>query len=238
MSLLEVIGLTVRYGRVVAVDGVSFDVASGQVLTILGRNGAGKSSTLAAAIGTVKPKSGTVRWMDRDVTRLSADARTRLGMVMIPERRGVFPRLTVRENLTLGGFTLGQAARDEALDRVVTLFPVLDERLNSPAGQLSGGQQQMLALARSLMSSPSVLLLDEPSLGLAPKIVDEVYEQLASLRQAGLAIVLVEQHVTRALQFADRAIVLNLGKVVLDDDPKKLVDDPRLVGAYMGERLT
>ena len=238
MSLLEVSNLTVRYGRITAVDDVSFVVAGGQVLTILGRNGAGKSSLLAACVGTVKPKHGTVRWKGDDVTRLAADVRTRRGMVMIPEHRGVFPGLTVRENLTLGGFTLERADRDAALERATALFPVLGERLDSQARQLSGGQQQMLALGRSLMANPNLLLLDEPSLGLAPKVVDEVYEQLSRLRADGLAIVLVEQHVSRALQFADRAMVLNLGSVVLEDDPKKLIDDPRLIGAYMGERLT
>lgn len=238
MSFLEVVDLTVRYGRVTAVDNVSLDLERGQVLTILGRNGAGKSSLLAATIGTVKPKGGTVSWLGENVTRLSADARTRRGMVMIPERRGVFPGLTVRENLVLGGFALDATRRDAALDRVLSLFPLLGERFESPAGQLSGGQQQMLALGRSLMSGPNVLLLDEPSLGLAPKVVDEVYDQLASLREEGLAIVLVEQQVTRALRFADRAIVLNLGSVVLDDDPEKLIEDPRLVSAYMGERPT
>lgn len=238
MSFLEVVDLTVRYGRVTAVDNVSLDLERGQVLTILGRNGAGKSSLLAATIGTVKPKGGTVSWLGENVTRLSADARTRRGMVMIPERRGVFPGLTVRENLVLGGFALDATRRDAALDRVLSLFPLLGERFESPAGQLSGGQQQMLALGRSLMSGPNVLLLDEPSLGLAPKVVDEVYDQLASLREEGLAIVLVEQQVTRALRFADRAIVLNLGTVVLDDDPEKLIEDPRLVSAYMGERPT
>lgn len=236
MSLLEVSHLTVRYGRITAIDDVSFRLEEGEVLTILGRNGAGKSSLLAAVVGVVRPAAGTVRWEGRDVTRLATDARVREGMVMIPEGRRVFPRLTVRENLVLGGFALEPSEREQAVQRVLDLFPVLAERARSPAGQLSGGQQQMLALGRALMGDPRLLLLDEPSLGLAPKVVDEVYRQLARLRDRGLTLVLVEQHVSRALRFAQRAIVLSMGEIVLEEDPAVLAEDPRLVGAYMGER--
>jgi branched-chain amino acid transport system ATP-binding protein len=236
MSLLEVSHLTVRYGRVTAVKDVSFGVAPGAVLAVLGRNGAGKSSLLAAIVGAVRPAEGRVLWEGRDVTRRPPDRKARDGVVMIPEGRRVFPRLTVRENLVLGGFGLDRDERERALHRVGDLFPVLRERAGALAGLLSGGQQQMLALARALMGSPRLLLLDEPSLGLAPKVIDEVYRQLGALRGQGITIVLVEQHVSRALEFADRALVLNLGEVVLEDDPAALVDDPRLVAAYMGER--
>jgi branched-chain amino acid transport system ATP-binding protein len=236
VSFFEVSHLTVRYGRVTAVRDVSFGVAPGAVLTVLGRNGAGKSSLLAAIVGAVRPTEGRVLWEGRDVTRTPPDRKARDGVVLIPEGRRVFPRLTVRENLVLGGFDLGRDERERALHRVGDLFPVLGERADSLAGLLSGGQQQMLALARALMGSPRLLLLDEPSLGLAPKVIDEVYRRLGSLREEGITIVLVEQHVPRALEFADRALVLNLGEVVLEDNAAALVDDPRLVAAYIGER--
>jgi branched-chain amino acid transport system ATP-binding protein len=236
MSQLEVSHLTVRYGRVNAVRDVSLSVAPGKVLAVLGRNGAGKSSLLSAIVGAVRPAEGRVHWEGRDVTRTPPDRKARDGIVMIPEGRRVFPRLTVRENLILGGFVLDHGERERALRRVGDLFPVLSERADALAGLLSGGQQQMLALARALMASPRLLLLDEPSLGLAPRIIDEVYRHLRALRDQGITIVLVEQHVSRALEFADWAVVLNLGEVVLEEDPAVLVDDPRLVGAYMGER--
>lgn len=236
MSYLEVKDLSVHYGRVTAVDSLSFALARGEVLTVLGRNGAGKSSLLSAIVGTVKPRAGSVTWEGRDITQVPADVSARRGMVMIPEGRGVFPQLTVRENLILGGFVLDKGDRESALDNVTELFPVLGSRLDSLAGTLSGGQQQILALGRALMSTPQLLLLDEPSLGLAPKVVDDVYSQLASLRDRGLTIILVEQHVSRALQFAQRAIVLNLGRLVLDENPQDLAGDPRLIRAYMGEQ--
>ena len=194
MSALAVSGLDVRYGRIGAIEGVSLSVESGSVVTVLGRNGAGKSSLLAAIAGLVKPKAGTVVLAGDDVTALSADARARRGLVLIPEGRGVFPKLTVRENLVLGGFSMETDQRTGSLDQVTELFPILAERIDAPAGQLSGGQQQMLALGRAMMSRPSVLLLDEPSLGLAPKVVDEVYEHLAALRTQGLTIVHLELH--------------------------------------------
>ncbi len=232
---LEVESLEVRYGRAPALAGVSFSVGRGAVLAVLGRNGAGKSSLLRAISGLVRPAAGKVWWDGREVTRVPADRKVRLGMVMIPEGRRVFPNLTVRENLLLGGFVLPGGEIEAALERVFGLFPLLGERSEAPAGQLSGGQQQVLAIGRALMIDPKVMLLDEPSLGLAPKVIEEVYEELTRLRAEGMTILLVEQHVSRALRFADRALVLNLGEVVLEEDPAILVDDPRLVGAYMGE---
>ncbi|MGH9053416.1 MAG: ABC transporter ATP-binding protein [Acidimicrobiia bacterium] len=236
MSYLSVEALSVRYGRVWALHQVSLEVERGSVVAVLGRNGAGKSSLLRAVAGLVRPAAGRVSWNGHDLTRLPADRRARLGMVMIPEGRRIFPGLTVRENLLLGGFGLGREEVEGALGRVLELFPFLAERSRSPAGQLSGGQQQILALGRVLMVDPQMLLLDEPSLGLAPKVVDDIYGQLRLLREAGKTILLVEQHVGRALGFADEALVLNLGRVVLRDRPERLSADPRLFGAYMGER--
>jgi len=235
MPYLSVEALSVRYGRVWALHQVSLEVERGSVVAVLGRNGAGKSTLLRAVAGLIRPAAGRVSWDGHDLSRLPADRRARLGMVMIPEGRRIFPGLTVRENLLLGGFGLNREEVEGALGRVLELFPFLGERSRSPAGQLSGGQQQILALGRVLMVDPQMLLLDEPSLGLAPKVVDEIYGQLRLLRESGKTILLVEQHVARALEFADDALVLNLGRVVLRDRPERLAADPRLVGAYMGE---
>jgi ABC-type branched-subunit amino acid transport system ATPase component len=235
MSLLRVEQLGVRYGRVAAVQDVSLALEPGRVLAILGRNGAGKSSLLNAIAGLVRPSQGRIFWRERDISRESAARRVQTGIALVPEGRRIFPELTIRENLRLGGFRL--AAHDFAgqADRVLGLFPVLAGRYDEPAGRLSGGQQQMLAVGRALMSGASLLLLDEPSLGLAPLVVDELYDQLQGLVEQGQTIILVEQHVHRALRFADQAIVLNLGRVVLSEAPQVLANDPRLVATYMGE---
>jgi branched-chain amino acid transport system ATP-binding protein len=233
MPLLEVRDLEVRYGRVVALSQITLEVTQGQVLTVLGRNGAGKSSLLKAVAGDVQAGKGQIRWQGQDITRLPADRRARQGIALVPEGRRVFPHLTIRENLRLGGFFLNQTALASALERVFTLFPVLAERADTAAGTLSGGQQQMLAIGRALMSGAELLLLDEPSLGLAPLFVDEVYRQLQALRDEGLTMILVEQQVQRALAFSDQAIVLNLGQIVLREEPAVLRQDARLVETYL-----
>jgi branched-chain amino acid transport system ATP-binding protein len=233
MPLLEVRDLEVRYGRVVALTQIALEVAQGQVLTVLGRNGAGKSSLLKAVAGDVQAGKGQIRWQDQDITRWPADRRARQGIALVPEGRRVFPHLTVRENLRLGGFFLNRPALASASERVFTLFPVLAERADTTAGTLSGGQQQMLAIGRALMSGARLLLLDEPSLGLAPLFVGEVYRQLQVLRDEGLTIILVEQQVQRALAFSDQAIVLNLGQIVLREEPAVLRQDARLVETYL-----
>ena len=235
MVALDVDGLSVRYGHLKAVRDVSFRVETRSATVILGRNGAGKSSLLKAIAGAVKSNSGKVELFGEDVSRRSADQRVRRGMVMIPEGRHVFPNLTVRENLILGGFLADRAERERRLLETMELFPLLRERADQKSGQLSGGQQQILAIARALMAQPRVLLLDEPSLGLAPLIIDEVYEHLARLRMLELTVVLVEQQVHRALDFADQAIVMNLGQVVIEGDASRMVDDPRLMTTYLGE---
>ena len=234
--LLELAGLEVRYGKVAAVSGVDLAVDEGHVVTVLGRNGAGKSSLLRAAAGLVRPTGGTVSFRGRDVTRLPADRRARLGIALVPEGRRVFRNVTVAENLLLGGFGRPAGEREAAIDAVLRLFPVLAERSDALGSELSGGQQQMLALARALVGEPEVLMLDEPSLGLAPLVVDEVYVHLRRLRDSGIGIVLVEQHVDRALAFADHAVVLSLGTVVAEGEASGLRRDPRLVAAYLGDR--
>lgn len=232
---LEVDGLHVRYGELEAVSDVSFSLAASEVLVILGRNGAGKSSLLKAIAGLIKPTSGRIRLFDRDITTRRTDVRVRRGLTLIPEGRHVFANLTVRENLVLGGFLADGSSFDSRYDKVLNLFPRVAERLSQRAGSLSGGEQQMLAIARALMAGPSVLLIDEPSLGLAPKVVIEVYEQLEQLKLHNLTIVLVEQQVQRALALADQAIVMNLGEVALRESPSVLASDPRLAETCHGE---
>jgi branched-chain amino acid transport system ATP-binding protein len=233
MALLDVRELEVRYGRVVALTQVTLAMAPGDVWTVLGRNGAGKSSLLNALAGGVPSSKGQIWWQGQEISRWTADRRARQGIALVPEGRRIFPHLTVRENLRLGGFFLGRGALASAYERIFRLFPILAERADTAAGGLSGGQQQMLAIGRALMSGAQLLLLDEPSLGLAPLFVDEVYRQLQVLRGEGLAMILVEQQVQRALAFSDQAIVLNLGQIVLRDKPAALRQDSRLVETYL-----
>ncbi len=234
MSLLEAQELQVRYGRVTAVRSASFGVERGEALAVLGRNGAGKSSLMHAIAGSVRPAGGRILWRGEEITRLSADRRVGAGITLVPEGRRIFGELSVLENLRLGGFRLEKHTFQGRLEHVFGLFPILKERAESAAGRLSGGQQQMLAIGRALMADPELLLLDEPSLGLAPLVVDEIYQQFSTLREQGITLILVEQHVQRALGFADRALVLNLGEVVLNEHPDVLARDPRLVRAYLG----
>ncbi|HSF86644.1 MAG TPA: ABC transporter ATP-binding protein [Acidimicrobiia bacterium] len=234
MTALEARDLEVRYGKLNAVTSVSFTVEPGSALAILGRNGAGKSSLLAALAGLVRPSRGQVLVDGVDVTPFAADRRARSGLTLVPEGRRIFRALTVEENLRLGGFWSEPDRLVADVGRVTRLFPVLAEKMASPAGHMSGGEQQMLAIGRALMSRPRVLLLDEPSLGLAPRAVADVYAQLAVLREEGLTIVVVEQQVRRALGFAADAMVLHEGSVAAHEEPGVLLDDPRLLNAYMG----
>jgi branched-chain amino acid transport system ATP-binding protein len=235
MTFLQIQDLEVRYGRVLALQNVSLELSRGQTLAVLGRNGAGKSSLLNAIAGSVRPSNGRILWQGQDMTFKTADQCVRQGIALVPEGRRIFPDLTVRENLRLGGFTLNKNDFRTAIANVFDLFPLLLERAESLAGGLSGGQRQMLAIGRALMTGASLLLLDEPSLGLAPLIIDEVYAQLAKLREQGLTMILVEQQVQRALRFADKAMVLNLGQITLQEKPELLLKDTRLIDAYMGK---
>ncbi|MGH3441588.1 MAG: ABC transporter ATP-binding protein [Nitriliruptorales bacterium] len=236
MSVLEVRDLVVRYGDVTAVDQVSLSVGPGRVVAILGRNGAGKSTLLQATAGLVRPASGTIAWDGQDLARTPADRRSRLGISLVAEGRRIFPDLTVRENLRLGGFHLPTDRFETAVARVNRLFPVLSERSEQLAGRLSGGQQQMLSIGRALIGDPRLVLLDEPSLGLAPKIARDVYARLAELRDHDIGLVIVEQQVERVLELADEVLVLRLGEVALAS-PADAIDreDPRLRDAYLGE---
>jgi len=239
MALLEIDDLCVRYGHVSAVEGVSLTVERGSAVAILGRNGAGKSSLLNTIAGLVRASSGSVRWDGADITRLATAKRARRGVSLVPEGKRIFPALTVAENLRLGGFHVDRSLLPSAVGRIHALFPILAERSSQPAGQLSGGQQQMLAIGRALMAEPTLLLLDEPSTGLAPKIATEVYERLAELRTTGLTLVVVEQQIDRALTLADDVIVLNLGRTVLTERSAALSrDDARIRAAYIGAEAT
>lgn len=231
---LELDRLSVRYGRVNALADVSLSVAAGTATAVLGRNGAGKSSLLRAVAGAVRPSGGRVLWQGEDISRVPADRRARSGIVLVPEGRHIFPDLTVEENLRLGGFNVGSDVQEERINATCDLFPILDERLHTAAGHLSGGQQQMLAIGRALMADPALLLLDEPSLGLSPRATAAVYEQLEALRETEITMLLVEQQVHRALGLVDDAVVLSLGEIVLQEDPTTLAEDPRLITAYLG----
>jgi branched-chain amino acid transport system ATP-binding protein len=236
MPLLEVSNLVAGYGPIRALDGVSLDVEPGELVAIIGANGAGKTTLLMAISGVVRPRAGTIRFGARPLADLPPHEVMRLGIAQAPEGRRIFPRLTVRENLELGGFTRsdrGQLARD--IDEACGLFPVLGQRLGQLGGTLSGGEQQMLAIARALVGRPQLLLLDEPSLGLAPLIVAKVFEVIASLSARGIAVVLVEQNARAALKLASRGWVLETGRVTLTGTGAELAADRRVRDAYLGE---
>ncbi len=231
---LEVDGLTVRYGGVTAVRDVSFSLQRGEIVGLIGPNGAGKSSTLHAIMGLVPSAAGTVRLGDRPISRKAPELVARSGIALVPEGRRIFAELTVEENLRLGLSGRRTAAgSNEDLDAVYELFPVVHEHRERQAGGLSGGQQQQLAIARALVAAPDVLLLDEPSLGLAPKIVDVVFGALAAIRDRGITVLLVEQRAQRTVAFADRTYLLAHGEIKLTLTPDDASDTERMVAAYL-----
>jgi len=233
--LLRVDNLTVKYGPVTALKGVSIEVRKGEAVALVGANGAGKSTLLRAISGLIQPTQGSVHYAGQKINgRPPADI-LRLGIAHSPEGRRLFGSLTVAENLRLGACTRGDTAGIAAdIDRIETLFPIIGQRRNQAASTLSGGEQQMVALGRALMSSPQILMLDEPSLGVAPLVVKSIFAQLEAMKQAGTTIVLVEQNMKLALSFASRAYVLRTGQVALTGEARDLVDDPRVVQAYLG----
>jgi branched-chain amino acid transport system ATP-binding protein len=234
--MLEVSGLEVRYGAIRAVRGVSLSVAAGELAVLLGANGAGKSSTLKAIAGVLRPAGGRITLGGAEVPYGWPERMVRLGAAMVPETRDIFPDLTVLENLRLGAFTRRRDPAGMAADhaRVIDLFPVLGERADQPAGTLSGGEQQMLAIARALMSHPRLLLLDEPSLGLAPAIIERIFGLIAELKRSGLTILLVEQNAAHALAIADRAYVLRLGEVAASGPATEIRAATDLKALYLG----
>jgi len=234
--LLEVKGLKVSYGGINAVKGIDFAVAQGELVTLIGANGAGKTTTLKALAGLLKPAGGSIHYNGRDVTARPAFELVRQGMALVPEGRGVFGRLTVEENLAMGAYSREDAAGIAAdHDRVYTLLPRLAERRDQLAGTLSGGEQQMLAIGRALMSRPRLLLLDEPSMGLAPLMVQKIFETIRAIAAEGATLLLVEQNAKLALETCHRGYVMESGLITAVDSASRLLADPRVRQAYLGE---
>ena len=237
-SLLRAEGLELAYGEVSVCRDLSFEVAEGEIVTLIGANGAGKSTTLRAVAGVLRPRAGRIFFAGQDATPLPAHARTALGIALVPEGRRVFPFLTVRENLELGAFKFrADSAKVRALiDKIFALFPRLRERMRQNAGTLSGGEQQMLALGRAMMSEPRLICLDEPSLGLAPVLVQEIFRTVRAINTAGTSVLLVEQNARYALETASRGYVLQTGRIVASGLCASLRSDDRVREAYLGRR--
>jgi branched-chain amino acid transport system ATP-binding protein len=235
MKLLEIRALEVRYGGIRAVKGIDLEVAEGELVCLIGANGAGKSSTLRALAGLAPGASGSIRFGDREIARTPAFERSRSGLVMVPEGRGVFSRLTVEENLAMGAYARADSGVSSDRARVFELFPRLAERRVQVAGTLSGGEQQMLAIGRALMSRPRLLALDEPSMGLAPMAARLILKVIRDINRAGVTVLLVEQNAQGALALAHRAYVMESGEITLAGEARALLADPRVREAYLGE---
>ncbi|MDR7416521.1 MAG: ABC transporter ATP-binding protein [Armatimonadota bacterium] len=235
MALLEIRDLHVYYGQIHALKGISLRVEAGEIVTLIGANGAGKTTTLRTISGLLRPRSGSVWFAGEELSRLPAHEIVRRGVVQVPEGRRVFGQLTVLENLELGAFTRtdSQGVRED-LERVLALFPRLRERLHQVAGTLSGGEQQMLAIARGLMARPRLLLMDEPSMGLAPMLVEQIFDAIREINQQGTTILLVEQNAFMALETAHRGYVLETGTMVLEGPSAELRENPEVKRAYLG----
>ncbi len=232
---LEVEKLNVAYGKVQVLWDVSFKVPEGKLVSIVGPNGAGKTTTIKTINGLLKPLSGSIRYSGIEIAGKPPHFIKQIGISTVPEGRGLFPNLTVRENLIMGAYTIKEKERiRKNMEYVYGLFPRLRERENQTAGSLSGGEAQMLAIARALMSNPKLILFDEPSLGLAPKIVESVFEVIQKLKKSGISILLVEQHVQHALELADYAYVLENGRIVMEGDGRELLENPHLQKHYLG----
>jgi branched-chain amino acid transport system ATP-binding protein len=234
MPLLEVEDIVTAYGSIEALKGVTLHVDEGEVVTLIGSNGAGKSTTLRSISGLSPPKSGSIRYRGEEISMMPAQEIVRLGISQSPEGRRCFQRMSVRENLELGAYLRRDANIQKDLDRVMELFPRLKERERQKAGTMSGGEQQMLAMGRALMADPTLLLLDEPSMGLAPILVERIYETVAEINRQGTTILLVEQNANYALEVSKRGYVLETGKVALSDNSSALRDNPEVQKAYLG----
>jgi branched-chain amino acid transport system ATP-binding protein len=234
-KLLEVKDLFVNYGSIQAIKGISFEVNKGEIVSILGANGAGKSTTLRTISGLIKPKAGQILYKDADLARMPAHKIVRQGVSHSPEGRQVFGTLTVEENIKIGAFVKSSIDKD-TLDWIYALFPRLLERRKQLAGTLSGGEQQMLAISRALMSKPQLLLLDEPSLGIAPILVKMIFTAIKEISKTGVTVLLVEQNAKAALKLADRGYVLDVGKVTISGNASDLLNDPKVQEAYLGKK--
>ena len=236
MAMLEVKDLNVYYGMIHALKGITFDVEQGEIIALIGANGAGKTTTLHTISGLLSPKKGSILFEGTDITKIPAHKIVSLGLAQVPEGRRVFAQMSVLQNLKMGAFTRkDKAEMDQTLDMIYTRFPRLKERRNQPAGTLSGGEQQMLAMGRALMSHPKIILLDEPSMGLSPILVDEIFDIITSINKDGTTVLLVEQNANKALSIANRAYVLETGKIVSSGDAKELMNDDAIRKAYLGE---
>ena len=232
--MLEVHDVVVRYGSIEALHGISFDIQQGEIVTLLGANGAGKSTTLRMLSGLRAPTSGSVTFEGRDITQVKAHEFSAMGISNVPEGRRIFPVMTVEENLEMGAFARRGSLGDD-LDEIYTQFPILKDRRKQLGSNLSGGEQQMLAIGRALMSKPRLLLLDEPSMGLAPMIIDQIFSIIKQIRETGTTIFLVEQNAAQALRLADRGYVMENGRIVFGESAADLLRDPRVRAVYLGE---
>ena len=236
MSMLEVKDLEVYYGVIQAIKGISFHVEEGEVIALIGANGAGKTTTLQTITGMLNAQAGSIRFEGPELTKIPGHKIVSMGMAHVPEGRRVFAQLSVLENLKLGAYTRKDKTEiEESLKRVYKSFPRLEERKNQLAGTLSGGEQQMLAMGRALMSKPRIVLMDEPSMGLSPIFVEEIFNIIKEISAEGTTVLLVEQNAKKALSIADRAYVLETGKIVLEGDAKDLLNDESIKKAYLGE---
>lgn len=236
MAMLSVKDLEVHYGVIKAIKGVSFDVNEGEVIALIGANGAGKTTILHTISGLLKPTAGSVMFEGQDITKVPAHKIVSLGMAHVPEGRRVFSQLSVLQNLKMGAYTRNDKAEmEETLQMIYKRFPRLEERKNQTAGTLSGGEQQMLAMGRALMSHPRIILMDEPSMGLSPIFVEEIFSIIRDISAEGTTVLLVEQNAKKALQIANRAYVLETGNIILSGDAKELMNDESVKKAYLGE---
>jgi branched-chain amino acid transport system ATP-binding protein len=235
MNLLEVEALHVAYGGIRAIKGISFEVREGELVSLLGANGAGKTTTLKALTALHPKLSGSIRFQNYEIAGLGAWELAKRGLVMVPEGRGSFTRMTIVENLQMGAYLRNDKDVDIDIEKVFALFPRLKERRKQLAGTMSGGEQQMLAMGRALMAKPQLLLLDEPSMGLSPMMVDTIFEVIRNIHQEGMTILLVEQNAARALQVADRAYVIESGEIIMQGAASMMLNDPRVRAAYLGE---
>jgi len=236
--LLKLSNVETYYGQIQALKGIELEVHEGKIITLLGANGAGKSTTMKTIAGLLKPKNGVIEFLGENVTGLRPDQLLRKGIALVPEGRAILSSMTVLENLEMGAYHRKDKGIKEEIDNVMKRFPILHERQTQMAGTLSGGQQQMLAIARALLSKPKLLLLDEPSMGLAPLIVAEIFKIIKEINDAGTTVLLVEQNAKQALKIADYGYVMETGKIIIEGNASDLIVDPRIVEAYLGRKST
>lgn len=238
MTLLKVSNIETFYGQIQALKGISLNVEEGKIVTLLGANGAGKSTTMKTIVGLLKPKNGSVEFLGENVTGLRPDQLLRKGVALVPEGRAILSSMSVIENLDMGAYHRKDKNIEKDIEEVMERFPILKERQSQMAGTLSGGQQQMLAIARALLSKPKLLLLDEPSMGLAPLIVADIFKIIREIKDAGTTVLLVEQNAKQALKIADYGYVMETGKIIIEGKAADLLEDPRIVEAYLGRKST